>query len=312
MAEDESVGTYVILGSIMSSAFFLLFYYIGIRFFGNSYNLLLFSALSLLTLAHISAYLVGSVTRQGLVLIGLSLVLLLEEILINSQQILYGFLLSLSMTIILPILATISQNLRRCLEIYGILFVSRIIFIPLQPSFLKMTLSQPILYTLIFLSLALYMRFRGISSDHVGLSIGRFSPFLQIPAAISIGFMLGLIEYHILLPVPIRTKERLLESIAYLSIFMFVFVSTTEEIMFRGLLFNFLSDAVPISQSILIVSVQFGLMHLGWGVPLELLFAYIAGIIFSYIFYKTQSLLMPIIIHGVGNLTLYILALLAL
>ncbi|MBO3803048.1 MAG: CPBP family intramembrane metalloprotease [Candidatus Brockarchaeota archaeon] len=103
----------------------------------------------------------------------------------------------------------------------------------------------------------------------------------------------------------------MLETLAYLFIVMLVFVATTEEIMFRGLLLNFVSEAFPVQQSILIVSVQFGLMHLGWGVPLELLFAYLAGVLFSFAFYKTQSLLMPVVMHGVGNVTLYLIALFA-
>lgn len=311
MADEERVGTFVALGSVLSSAFFLAFYYLSMHIFGYSYNLLVCSALALLLITHAGAFLVGSLTRQGIVLLGLSLVLLLEEVLINSESMLYGLLFAFSMMIVLPILAVFVQGLSRCLEAYGIVFVSRIVFIPIQPAFLTVAFSQPVLYTLIFLSLAFYMRFRGVQPEQAGLTRGRFSPLIQVPAAVALGFLLGFIEYQILVPVPIGTQERLLETIAYLFVVMLVFVATTEEIMFRGLLLNFVSDVVPVAQSILIVSVQFGLMHLGWGVPLEILFAYLAGILFSFAFYKTHSLLMPIIMHGVGNITLYLFALFA-
>jgi len=311
MADGERVGAYVALGSTLSSAFFLTFYYISMQVVGYSYNLLVYSAFVLLVVTHAGAYLVGSLTKQGIVLLGLSLVLLLEEILVNSKLILYGLLLAFSMMVVLPVFAALVRDFARCLEAYGIVFVSRIVFIPLQPAFLTMALSQPVLYTLIFLSLAFYMRFRGVSTEQVGITRGRFSPFLQVPVGVVLGILIGLIEYQILVPIPIGTQERLLETVAYLSVVMLVFVATTEEIMFRGLLLNFVSGAVPVAQSILIVSVQFGLMHFGWGVPLELLFAYLAGILFSFAFYKTHSLLMPILMHGVGNITLYLFALFA-
>ncbi|MBO3803047.1 MAG: hypothetical protein JTT11_04115 [Candidatus Brockarchaeota archaeon] len=201
--EEERVGAYVALGSILSSAFFVAFYYASVRVFGYSYSLLVCSALALLAITHAAAYLVGSLTKQGIVLLGLSLALLLEEALINSELMLYGLLLAFSMMIALPVLATAVQGLSRCLEAYGIVFVSRIVFIPIKPAFLSMALAQPVLYTLIFLSLAFYVRFRGVPHDQVGIGWGRFSPILQVPAGVALGFLLGFVEYQILVPVPI-------------------------------------------------------------------------------------------------------------
>ena len=297
------------IGLALSASLYFLFYSSALTVFGYSYDLLLTSAIALAFFVHLGASLSGPRNRFAALLLGLTITLIVEEFLTNSLYMLYGLFLALAMTIILPVAAIFAHDYARCLEAYGIVFVSRIVFIPLRPFILAETLSQPLLYTLIFLGMAFYMRFRDIPLDFPGFVRGRLSIYLQIPAAVAMGIVAGFIEYQILRPRPIGSPERLLETLVYLGIVMILFVAVTEELMFRGLLQNFMSDVVPAAQSILITSVQFGLMHVGWGVPLELLFAYVAGVLFGTIFYLTKSMVMPITIHGVGNFTLYILAL---
>jgi len=310
MASSAGFAARLALGLALSVLFYFLFYYFAETIFGYSYDLLLTSSIALALFTFIGSIVGGSLSRYSALLLGLTLVLIIEELLINSLFMLYGMLLALAMTIVLPLIAVYAHDSARCLETYGIIFASRIVFIPLRPLILAETLSQPILYTLIFLAMAFYMRFRDIPSDFTGLIKGRLPIFIQVPVGITMGIVAGIIEYQILKPKPIGNPGNLIETLAYLVIVMLVFVAVTEELMFRGLLQNFVSGAVPAVQSILMVSVQFGLMHIGWGVPLELLFAYVAGVIFGTIYYGTKSLLMPIIIHGVGNITLYVLALL--
>jgi len=310
MASSAGFAARLALGLALSVILYLLFYYLAETLFGYTYDLLLTTAIALALFTFFGSLFGGSPNRFSFLLLGLTLVLITEEFLINSIFMLYGMLLALSMTVVLPLLAVFARGSARCLETYGIVFASRIVFIPLRPLILAETLSQPILYTLIFLAMAFYMRFRDVSSDFSGLVKGRLSVYLQVPVGVTMGVVAGVIEYQILKPKPIGSPERLIETLAYLVIVMIVFVAVTEELMFRGLLQNFVAGVVPAVQSILMVSMQFGLMHIGWGVPLELLFAYVAGVIFGTIYYGTKSLLMPIVIHGVGNITLYVLALL--
>jgi len=66
---------------------------------------------------------------------------------------------------------------------------------------------------------------------------------------------------------------------------------------------------MPVWQAIGISSVMFGLMHVGWLNPLEVLLAYGAGVVFGYLATMTDSLIAPIIAHGFGNFVLYLIAL---
>jgi len=52
---------------------------------------------------------------------------------------------------------------------------------------------------------------------------------------------------------------------------------------------------------IILTSVLFAAMHLGTGNIPEVLFAFSASLLIGYIFYKTQSLLPAVAIHGTTN-----------
>ena len=49
-------------------------------------------------------------------------------------------------------------------------------------------------------------------------------------------------------------------------------------------------------------------MHLGWFNPLEVLFAYGAGVILAYLAYTTKSLTPAIAAHALDNFVLFLLA----
>ena len=82
-----------------------------------------------------------------------------------------------------------------------------------------------------------------------------------------------------------------------------------EELLFRGLLQGKLEKIIGRWQAIQISSLLFGLFHIGWLNPTEVVFAYFAGVIFGYMYSKTKSLLTPVLAHGFGNIMLYTLAL---
>jgi len=49
-------------------------------------------------------------------------------------------------------------------------------------------------------------------------------------------------------------------------------------------------------------------MHLGWQNPLEIIFAYIMGLVFGFVFLRFGSLFASILIHGTGNVVMFQLA----
>jgi hypothetical protein len=118
----------------------------------------------------------------------------------------------------------------------------------------------------------------------------------------------GLVEYSILKPSPIQLAGDALESILYVVIVMTLFVALAEEMLFRGLLQRSYQNVLPSWSAILMTSIQFAVMHLGWLNPLEIAFAYVMGIFLGYSFWKTKSLIAPVTMHSVGNITMFLVA----
>ena len=75
-------------------------------------------------------------------------------------------------------------------------------------------------------------------------------------------------------------------------------VPIVEEIVFRGLMFSRLQKAMPNVAVALITSVLFGLVH---GQIIWMIFAFIVGLILSYVRIKTNSILPTIIMHILIN-----------
>ena len=212
-------------------------------------------------------------------------------------------------------------------EVCGLLFAMRIIFSPFPVGFLGSAAFLPAIYTLIMSGAIVYLWFRKIPLEKIGLTRGlgdvvvylrvrgvklakmRFSrlPF-QMFAGISVGAILGFVEYFILRPTPIEMGSNVVSNIFYLVVVMMVFVGLTEELLFRGLLQSYMVDLMPKWQAVHLTSLIFGLFHIGWLNPMEVLFAYSAGTVFGYLFIKTGGLTAPVVAHGFGNIMLYTIA----
>ncbi|MET3037302.1 CPBP family intramembrane glutamic endopeptidase [Chryseobacterium sp. NRRL B-14859] len=78
-----------------------------------------------------------------------------------------------------------------------------------------------------------------------------------------------------------------------------------EEIIFRGIIQKGLTNkGVAPWKAILYAAVIFGVVH---GNPWQFISAVLLGGILGLVYYKTKSLLMPILLHGFNNLTLSLL-----
>jgi len=74
-----------------------------------------------------------------------------------------------------------------------------------------------------------------------------------------------------------------------------------EEFFFRGFLYDKLEGKGPLV-AIIVTSILFGLIHLGYGKPIPVLTGMLTGVILGYELYKTRNLLAPIITHTLYNL----------
>jgi membrane protease YdiL (CAAX protease family) len=106
----------------------------------------------------------------------------------------------------------------------------------------------------------------------------------------------------------VTLNYRPLESVLY--ILSMLCVGFLEEIIFRGLLFNAMRKT-NVTAAIIVSSVTFGIGHIinlinGSGAELlpnllQVIYATAAGFMFVMIYYRSKSLVVPIVTHGVFN-----------
>jgi len=71
-----------------------------------------------------------------------------------------------------------------------------------------------------------------------------------------------------------------------------------EEVFFRGFVYTGLRRKYGVKNGILLSSLFFGLTH---GIPWQIPYAFVAGIILAYVYEKTGSLYSPILLHVINN-----------
>ncbi len=120
---------------------------------------------------------------------------------------------------------------------------------------------------------------------------------------LAIGIPLGAGEYFILHPSPAFPTfevKYLLRDMAY----MLLFVGIGEELLFRGLIQRDLEKAFGWKWGLFGASLMFAIMHLTWRSIPELGFVFVAGLVLGFLYWKTKSLVAPIVAHGVNNVIL--------
>lgn len=89
-------------------------------------------------------------------------------------------------------------------------------------------------------------------------------------------------------------------------------VATTEEWIFRGVIYNILNREITVIPSILFTSFLFGIIHiseikLSPIVILGILTAFVGGIIYSYVYEEYNNLMVTIIAHAFNNTVIFII-----
>ncbi|MBE6155315.1 MAG: CPBP family intramembrane metalloprotease [Firmicutes bacterium] len=78
-----------------------------------------------------------------------------------------------------------------------------------------------------------------------------------------------------------------------------VLPAISEEILFRGVIFNSFQKKFGSVIAIICSALIFGIYHLNW---LQSIFAFILGLMLAYTYIKTKSLVVPMILHFLNNL----------
>lgn len=144
----------------------------------------------------------------------------------------------------------------------------------------------------------------GQANNAVNLTAGWKTALIGLPLAIPAAAIMGGIEYQILAPEALVPRWSLLQ-LAVITVVMIAFIGLVEELLYRGVLQGALVDRIGTWPGIVLASSIFGLMHAGYHIPEELLFAGSIGFIFGVIYHRTNSLALITIMHGLLNVFLF-------
>ncbi|MCC7570509.1 DUF1616 domain-containing protein [Candidatus Micrarchaeota archaeon] len=173
------------------------------------------------------------------------------------------------------------------------------------PIFFELTLySYALVYAPMFLPVYVILKSSRFSREEIGITFSNFWPYF--PLAVIIGLLLGLGEYHVIRP-EMLVPQVDMRSFLELSLIMIFFVGVVEEFIFRSVLQTALVDWVGSTKGLLAASLLFGIMHSGYGLYSEMAFVSAAGLVFGLFFMKTKSLPLVALLHGVTNISLFLM-----
>jgi membrane protease YdiL (CAAX protease family) len=153
-----------------------------------------------------------------------------------------------------------------------------------------------------FVAAVTVMRLQGLTMKDVGLTIKK--PVIQF-AIVLTGIPFGIIEYYILKPAPIVTGFTTLNFV----LLIIGFIAATgfvEELVFRGVFQNNAIKAFGTKYGLLVVSIVFAALHIGWLQVWDVVFVFFIGLFFSVLVFKTGSIAGVSLSHGLTNVFLFL------
>ena len=253
--------------------------------------------------------------RVKLILVSMVLLITIEELLLNSPYAVYGLSLAIMGFVLVPVIGLkLGENewIRTALDAVALIFATRVVLSPFPVGYFKTSVFLPLIYTLILASIVVYLTLRNIPSEMIRLKIGNTNIRKQAVTGLILGASIGVVEYMIIKPQPVLETSGFMRAFFYTLTVMAVMVGIAEEVLFRGLLQTSLEKEIPRWQAVGVSAILFGLMHVGWMNPLEVILAYGAGVVFGYLAIHMESLVAPIVAHGFGNLMLYMIPIILL
>ena len=200
------------------------------------------------------------------------------------------------------IFGDLSIEKKNLIQTMLLLLQMRILNLAMPQFFTTKLLWYPLVYGVMFISIYYVTKQQNITSKDIGIDFNRW--YLYIPLALLIAAAMAMLEFQILDPAPLITNLKI-RNILLISIVMFIFVAAIEELIFRSLLQTRLQSVFGANKGVLYGAGLFGIMHSGYGLMNEILFATFFGAVLGFIFQKTRSFPFILIIHGTANVFLF-------
>lgn len=154
----------------------------------------------------------------------------------------------------------------------------------------------------LFATVYVLMRVLNYTPRMVGFNLCHLG--IQLSVATS-GILFGVIEYLILRPEPLFPSLDWSQLVLPI-LFLFIGTGLMEELVFRGLLQQIAEDALGKWSALLYVTAIFAVLHIGWQSVIDLVFVFVAGGFWGWIFMKTRSIVGITIAHGLTNTLLFL------
>jgi hypothetical protein len=201
-------------------------------------------------------------------------------------------------------------NVAQSFGITGIVVLGMIVMSPLNLVLNKLIGKEASMFIYYLLSIGIpffvvnEIRKKNTGENSFNLTIEnrRIIPFLM---AGTIALLFGIISpLGSLIPMPESIKKAFLDFGSQTGIFAFflmvVAAPILEELIFRGIVLEGLLKQYNPVKAILVSSLLFGLVHLN---PWQFVTGFIIGIFSGWVYYKTHSLTLAVIIHATANLS---------
>ncbi len=211
-------------------------------------------------------------------------------------------IINLQAIILTLIFSKVPPEIKDILQSLILLLQLRIINLAMPQLFTVTLLWYPLAYGVMFIPVYSIIKSQRISSKEIGFNFERL--YIYLPAALLIGAVLAVLEYHILHPAPL-IKSITTSNLFMIALVMFIFVGAVEELIFRSILQTRLERSLGLKYGLLLSSIMFGVMHSVYGLVNEILLVSFFGFVLGYIFQKTNSFPFILIVHGTSNILLF-------
>lgn len=229
------------------------------------------------------------------------------EYIFAYRNVAHGIVLCLALTVSLYMFLVIRQkddDLAACVESLVLVPLYVLFTASLPWFFIHQDYLLPAVYTCILGLCAYHIYQKDLDFKELfGPWPGREKFFLYLLLGTVLGACTGLAEYLVLRISPVYPAFSIQE-LALNLFYMLFFVGLGEELLFRGLIQNDLTRLFGWQWGLPATAALFSIMHLTWRSVPELIFVFIAGLIFGGLYLKTKSLFLPILAHGMNNVML--------
>jgi membrane protease YdiL (CAAX protease family) len=213
----------------------------------------------------------------------------------------YGILLSLFLAIAIYVIVSIPEeesDINIAAESLALIPLYVLFTSSLPWYFVKQSYLLPAVYSIVLALCFWHVLEKNLSLTKMGFVKDKFVIF--VIAGAFFGIFTGSVEYIILRPEPTYPSFELSHVLTDW-FYMTFFVGVGEEMLFRGIIQTDLQKAIGKWNGLHVSAFLFGIMHMTWRSPVELVFATLSGYLLGYIYMRTNNLTMPIVLHGVNN-----------